>query len=505
MASAGPAVVNPSARARDGVVELTLPGAEPIVDAQVVWSLPAASAEVTGRGGDLAMLLGGLMADGYMAEGEARAIDLHPDSDGVDVLLRTGRGHGPDPGTGPAMAELWAQAGAHRDQPLRVRVERDASQRVAVHVAGVAGFGWSAWSPRPLTTPSVTVGSASLDNGLVRVSVNPDDGTFALAQVSGLDRLVDDGDDGDTYNYSPPAGDVIVELPEAVAVEVIETGPVRGRLRVTRRYHWPERIVAGTRTGRRDVDVVTDLELRAGEELVRITASFDNPCRHHRLRAWFPLPAAATASVAECAFGVVERDLSAEGGPHERGLATFPSRRFVSAGGLTVLHEGLLEYELVDGGRALALTLLRATGMLSRAHMTYRPNPAGPPLPVEGPQMLGRQVLRSCVHAGDRDPYALADQAWVPLEVVDSAGTGHRASRGSLLSTSGAEVSALQRVGGSLELRVFNPSDDEVKVRVDGRSGWLVDVRGRPVQPFDGSFPLRPRGIATARLHEEVG
>jgi hypothetical protein len=35
---------------------------------------------------------------------------------------------------------------------------------------------------------------------------------------------------------------------------------------------------------------------------------------------------------------------------------------------------------------------------------------------------------------------------------------------------------------------------------VSGRSGWLVDLRGRPVAPFEGSFALRPHGIATARL-----
>jgi hypothetical protein len=46
-------------------------------------------------------------------------------------------------------------------------------------------------------------------------------------------------------------------------------------------------------------------------------------------------------------------------------------------------------------------------------------------------------------------------------------------------------------------------------VAVPGHTGWLVDLRGRPLgsghegqatEPFDGSFLLRPWGIATARL-----
>jgi len=58
----------------------------------------------------------------------------------------------------------------------------------------------------------------------------------------------------------------------------------------------------------------------------------------------------------------------------------------------------------------------------------------------------------------------------------------------------------VRRDAGELEVRVFNPTDAAATVRLPGRSGWLVDLRGRPVAPFDGSFDLRPHGIATAQL-----
>jgi hypothetical protein len=61
-------------------------------------------------------------------------------------------------------------------------------------------------------------------------------------------------------------------------------------------------------------------------------------------------------------------------------------------------------------------------------------------------------------------------------------------------------VSALRREGGSLEVRVFNPTAATTTVTVHGHSGWLVDLRGYPDRPFEGSFVLRPFGIATARL-----
>ena len=278
---------------------------------------------------------------------------------------------------------------------------------------------------------------------------------------------------------------------------------MRATMGVVRRFDWPERLEGGReRVGQRSVDVVTRLELRAGERMVRVTTTFDNPCRDHRLRAWFPLPAAATATRAECAFAVVERGIEAEGGPSERGLPTFPSRRFVTAGGLTLLHDGLHEYELVDDGKALALTLMRSVGVLSGTNLIYRPHPAGPPLPVVGAQMKGSNVVRYAIAVGDDDdPYALADDAFLPLAVVTGTGGGVRPATGSVLRITGAQVSAVRRTpAGGLEVRVFNPAADTATVDFDGRSGWLVDLRDRPLSHFDGAFDLKPWGIATTHL-----
>jgi hypothetical protein len=390
---------------------------------------------------------------------------------------------------------------------LRIRARRRGWQRVAVHVDDVPGYGWAAWTPGALGVAPVSASGTRLANGILAVEVDTDEGTWSVTAAGGttlrgLGRLVDDGDAGDTYNYSPPPGDSVVDRPTVAAVTVIEAGPVRGVVRLRATYLWPDRLAGDARTGERSVEVVTDLELRAGEDVVRVTTSFDNRCRDHRVRAWFPLPEPAAGSRAECAWAVVERGLDAEGGPHEHGLPTFPSRRFVSAGGLTVLHEGLLEYQLMAGGTALALTVLRATGMLSRPVMAYRDNSAGPPMPLEGPQMQGPLSVRYAIHGGGRDPYRLADEVWVPLEVVSGAGLVDGPERGSALTVGGAEVSALQVVEDRIEIRVFNPRPEPATVVVEGRSGWLVDLRGARQERFEGWFSLRPWGIVTARLDE---
>jgi hypothetical protein len=120
---------------------------------------------------------------------------------------------------------------------------------------------------------------------------------------------------------------------------------------------------------------------------------------------------------------------------------------------------------------------------------------------MEGPQQQGPASASFALHVGDRDPYAVADDVLVPL-LVTRAGSGSGAAEGQALAVSGAEVSAVVREGGALHVRVFNPTDEPTHVTLEGRHGWLVDLRGRPVTPFEGGFDLEPWSIATASVAE---
>jgi hypothetical protein len=148
----------------------------------------------------------------------------------------------------------------------------------------------------------------------------------------------------------------------------------------------------------------------------------------------------------------------------------------------------------------LALTLLRSTGMLSRLGMSTRPMTAGPMIPLEGPQMIGPVAVRYGLHVGEADPYVLADDVLVPLATTASFGGGSRPDRGSALTVRGAEVSAVQRKAGLLEVRVYNPRPEPTTVEIPEHTGWVVDLLGRSVASFEGSFDLRAYGIATVRL-----
>jgi mannosylglycerate hydrolase len=517
LAEPGTYVLNPAPRARSGVVELVVGADEPPTADVQVLSERTDHPGGTALDADTVRSIFGMMQspqidhDTWMHD-----IVIQEGDEGVDVTFWVGPDQRHDAPIAQAKRDIYALLEARPDAVIRLGLHQPAERRIAARMAEVPGYGWRSFEPAALDHPVVTGESGtsvSLSNGLVSIEVDSTRGTFSLNGRAGYGRLVDGGDLGDSYNYSPPREDTVVDTPTAVAVRVAEPGPVRGRVAITSTYLWPDHVDSGSqaRVGEQPVEVETVLELRADEAAVRVTTTFVNPSRDHRLRVHLPLPRPDRTSKAECAFAVVERGLTAEGRPEEFGLPTAPAHRFVSAGDLTVVHDGVCEYELIDIGptprgdaaSTLALTVLRSTGMLSRAGMAYRPFPAGPTTRVDGLQMTGRPIaLHYALAVAVEDPYALADDILLPLEVVASRGGGTRPPVGSGLSISGAEVSAVYREGGAQLVRVFNPRPDPATVTVAGRSGWLVDLRGYPESPFEESFELRPFGLATARLHD---
>jgi mannosylglycerate hydrolase len=509
----GYVVANASARDRGGMVEVILVGdVDDESRIQVVGEHTALPSELAFDAATATTMLSLIQSPRLSEEAwiEEVLVAEHPDE--IVLTVTVGPFERPSVRLDEVRADIVARLARCPETRVRVLLDQPRIRRVIARQADVQGFGWRGFEPTALLAPATAddLGPVTLSNGLVGVVVDPGTGTFSVDGHPGFGRLIDGGDLGDSYNYSPPSADRLVEDPRSVRVTVTERGPVRASATITATYDWPDHVDGASqrRVGTREVEVMTELVVLADERCVRVRTSFVNPSRDHRLRVHLPTIEGANGSTAECAFGTVRRGLVAEGRPDEFGLPTFPSRRFVRAGRLTIVHQGLLEYEvtgIADGlGHELAVTLLRSTGMLSGLGMKLRPMPAGPLTPVEGLQLVGERIdARYAVALDDEDPWRLCDAVLAPLEVVPSGGGGWRAPAGAGLTVRGAEVSSLQVVDDLVELRVFNPSDGAVTVLIPGRRGHEVDLTGRVVRPFDAELQLRAHGIATLRLFDK--
>ncbi|NUT20815.1 MAG: alpha-mannosidase [Hamadaea sp.] len=368
----------------------------------------------------------------------------------------------------------------------------------------------------------VSVDGSILDNGLLRFN------------VADIGLIVDGGDVGDSYNYSPPASDLLVSSPASTSVSVESAGPLAAVALVTRVYEWPVAassptpvspvvVAAAPPAPARSatlvpVTVVTRVELRVGETFVRLTISFDNPCSDHRVRLHLPF-FGASDSHAEGQFAVVSRSSdSVEGGGGEYPLPTFPASGFVVAGSTAALLTQPTEYEVVDGH--LAITLLRSVGMLSRNIVALRDEPAGPQLPAPQAQCHGPITFDLAVmpirESWDRAGVATAAEVYrhsllaFPGTAASSASLPPSAT-GLSLSGDGVVMTSLRSRSSCVEVRVvcLRPSPSTAVVSLPGLSAaWLADLRGRRGSALDvgadGSVRVDLRGFEIATLQLSV-
>jgi hypothetical protein len=261
--------------------------------------------------------------------------------------------------------------------------------RVGFRIPAVPGLGFATLAladPRPLpSTDGAAVRGRSLVNRWVEVALEP---TGALTlydrrtreRYSGLLRLEDEGDAGDTYTFCPVARDRIVRATGPVAVRRLAGGPLVAALEARLEMRTGR---AGQGRGRVRARLV--VTLYADSPVVRCVLEVDNQATDHRLRARLPTGLAGMPATAGAAFGAVTRepvDADPREYPLETPVRTAPAHRFVAAAregrGLGLLAPGFFEYEWTRDGDLL-LTLLRAVGQLSRADLPTRPGHAAWP------------------------------------------------------------------------------------------------------------------------------
>ncbi|MEO8557382.1 MAG: hypothetical protein ABI474_12010, partial [Actinomycetota bacterium] len=385
-----------------------------------------------------------------------------------------------------------------------------ARHRLAFVAADVPPLGWATYRVRlgdvaPAQPGwddgnTLTIGSQHLevaDDASVSV-------TGPTGQVhSGLGRLVDGGDRGDTYNYDPPQSDTLV-TPTVGACQT-RTTPARAQIQLTASLELP-RGLTDDRAGRSNetTPVTAQVTVTAWSGLpdLQWQLQLDNTVNDHRLRVHFPVPGAPDTWSGDAHLSAVERPVGPPVGPlptealHEAPIGVAPIQTLATAGSgtdsIAILVSGLPEAQGLrddEGNTELAITLLRSVGWLSRPDLTTRTASAGPTYEVPGAQCQGPQCLGWTLRVGQASGMALARAAAehrAPLRALQlGVDRPAPAASHSYLSVAGALLAATKpgEDGRHTVVRLVNPTTETVDAELacdESFSAWAADLDETP-------------------------
>lgn len=344
-------------------------------------------------------------------------------------------------------------------------------------------------------------------------------------------RLVVESDRGDVWTCSPIPGTRQETRIPSENPEVLEAGPVRCRVRWSFQVSLP----CGTDPDaeappRVSCPATLTATLWSGVPYVAFRLELDNRGKHFRLRLETPAAIPTGTVTAMAPFEVRERPLRpAPQGPdwQEQPVSTRFFREWVSladgVGGLALAARGIHEYEGMDlgeGRAGLALTLLRAVGVMSRRNLPERSGEASWGFPLPGAQSPGLQVFEyaflvfggredlegllegahhflypSVTHLIRRDPKA------EPATGAESAGPMDlvRPEGNQVIQTAQKSWDEAPDGTRGFILRWFNPGSNPVRVRakvhpaIESLAAVAMDERPRPDPSGEsmGRLPIR--------------
>jgi 2-O-(6-phospho-alpha-D-mannosyl)-D-glycerate hydrolase len=383
-----------------------------------------------------------------------------------------------------------------------------------------------------------SLGDAVLENDSLRVSVDSD-GTLTLADklgglsMSGLLELVDGGDDGDNYDFSPPIDDWLISTRGQQPNIRIEHGALVSRLYLDYKLTLPANLQErGERKASTLLPISVCLSLAKSAQGLDVVIDVDNQIEDHRLQAVFRTGLKTDVSFADQPFGIIKRSsrpVELDEWESEnwtcKPLPLYPMQSFAAINdgkqGLAVIADGIREYEVsMEDTGDLALTLYRCVGRLGKPNLLYRPGRlSGMPSETPDSQLKGKLQFHFCLlpHVGDVVAAKIANAAkrfLTPVESFQDSGYNRFSiNRGpqslqdefSVLSfDSPLVVSAVKKAEDkdALVVRAFNPGFDVVDTGRFGGGALVKQVNQSDLAENTGKMLNATESLGAAQAQQ---
>lgn len=404
----------------------------------------------------------------------------------------------------------FAREESPRHYPRNVLVER---RRYLAWLPEVAAWGLAVHPVReapaspphrsPIPSPVRAHRGRAISTGSLRLSAQENESLelrHPLGTIADLITIESVGERGDLYTHSPIPG--TASRATLRSARITRRGPLRGELTLV--YLLPiaaRSLHAATGTPIAHPATSLRLEVRAqldaSSPLVRLRVTGSNHAHDHRVRLVVRTGIATSDLWCDAAFGVVRRPSEGaprapEGAPEEPWRAA-PLHRYVSrfgtGEGCTVFSDGLAEYEATAGGD-VAITLLRATGELSRNDLPERPGHAGWPTSTPSAQSEGpfEAMIGIMPHGGRTDDVIVAIERSCDDFLLPLTGTSWRSA-----IAPPALAGGLALEGQGLAFSSCRPADDG--------NALVLRCVNRLSRPVQGAWRVAGLGAAAlARL-----
>ncbi|NFO88842.1 alpha-mannosidase [Clostridium botulinum] len=338
----------------------------------------------------------------------------------------------------------------------------------------------------------------------------------------------EDKDTGDSYDFSPTEDGKVSVINEFEVLEVKKSKAIQ----VMKLHH---------KKGEREIETV--IELRLGEEFIRVNHKINNTIENHRVRVVLNTGINSKSSLSDEGYSLIERSNEnkyintwREKGFAEAPVSIYALENMVSLKEedklYTVMAKGIKEYEVLEDSK-IALTLFRSVGLLGRDNLLWRPGRASginnKVVYTKDAQMLKEMSFEYAITFGKVES-DFENKSFNTLDKYLDRYTSYQLQKLNLfeerverfevplnLKNVDEEYSlfsidnkyAIQTVlkesyeKDGFILRLFNPGEKEIKVNLtkeNGKNIFLTNLYERVLEEVKDELVIKPRGYITIKM-----
>ena len=357
----------------------------------------------------------------------------------------------------------------------------------------------------------IKIGKNSIENENIKIKIDKNKIVVTDKKnqkiYSDFMKFTDIADVGDSYNFAPLKDDK--KIISKIKSFKIEDKKFLAILNVDFEIKIPEK----TTDKRRSLispkhEIKARFLLGSGAKFVKTDLKYENKSKDHKLQVAFNLEKPIEQTVSEDLYKTITRnfdpnyDLNGKI-PAPRGIElkqnTMPINRFVWSNGVGIITDGLKEIEIYEN--SMAITLLRATGIISNPKNPSRGTPAGPPIETPKLQMLGEQKATFAFSFTNKaeNLYQICDEIFNPPILF----FGNLKNQQFIVKDNeNIRVTTIKKSPeNDLIVRLVNYSSEKELCTIKCKQLFETDLTEEKSSPTNNILYFNPNEIKTVKIH----